>query len=98
MIEQFYPQKSDQKNITIMEGSFNEIPLPDSSVDFIVEENTFHHSNDLDMTLKECLRVIKPGGKMILIDRFHKKARVTKKLLITCLTYIIRPHFGSCKV
>ena len=80
VIEQFYPQKSDQKNITIMEGSFNEIPLPDSSVDFIVEENAFHHSNDLDMTLKECLRVIKPGGKMILIDRFHKSSTSQKAL------------------
>lgn len=80
VIDQFYPQKNDQKNITIMEGSFNEIPLPDSSIDYIVEENAFHHSNDLNATLKECVRVIKPGGKMILIDRFHKSSTSQKSI------------------
>lgn len=52
-------------------GSFNDIQLPDSSIDFIVEIDSFHHSDDLPRTLSECHRVLKPGGFLLCFDRCH---------------------------
>jgi ubiquinone/menaquinone biosynthesis C-methylase UbiE len=52
-------------------GSFDEIKLPDASLDFAVEFDAFHHSNNLDVTLKETARVLKPGATLLIIDRVH---------------------------
>ena len=52
-------------------GSFDDIRLEDSNLDFAVQINSLHHSNDLDLTLKEVVRVLKPGGLLICLDRSH---------------------------
>lgn len=52
-------------------GSFDEIHLPDQSLDFVVEFDAFHHSRNLDTTLKESARVLKAGGTLLIIDRVH---------------------------
>jgi SAM-dependent methyltransferase len=57
--------------ITLVRGSFNDIPFPPNSFDLVLEEDAFHHSNDLVSTLQESLRVLKPQSSMLLIDRFH---------------------------
>lgn len=52
-------------------GSFDEVRVPSESLDFAVEFDAFHHSNNLDVTLKETARILKPGGTLLIIDRVH---------------------------
>jgi len=52
-------------------GSFDDILLEDNELDFAVQINSLHHSNDLDVTLKEVVRVLKPGGLLVCLDRSH---------------------------
>jgi ubiquinone/menaquinone biosynthesis C-methylase UbiE len=52
-------------------GSFDDVELPDNSVDFIVEIDSLHHADDLEQTLRECARVLKPGSQMLCFDRCH---------------------------
>ena len=52
-------------------GSFNQVNLSDSSVDFCIEVESLHHSNDLSTTLEEAARILKPGGTLLLLDRAH---------------------------
>jgi ubiquinone/menaquinone biosynthesis C-methylase UbiE len=52
-------------------GSFDDLELKDSSLDFIVEIDSLHHSDDLRTTLRECFRVLKPGGLVLCFDRCH---------------------------
>jgi len=52
-------------------GDFNNLELPDSSLDFAVTWDSIHHSQDPVKTLKECKRVLKKGGKLVIIDRAH---------------------------
>jgi len=42
------------------------IPLPDCSVDKLISINVIEHLLDWDLFLKECQRVLKPGGKIAL--------------------------------
>jgi SAM-dependent methyltransferase len=52
-------------------GTFDEIKLEDRSVDFIIEFDSLHHSFDLNRTIKESARILKPGAKLLAIDRSH---------------------------
>ena len=62
---------NDARKVTCTFGSFDNLELADKSMDFIVEIDSLHHSDDLSRTLKECYRVMKPGGKMLCFDRCH---------------------------
>lgn len=50
---------------TLLKGSIGKIPLEDASVDFVWCLDMFNHVEDIDGALKECARVLKPGGSMM---------------------------------
>jgi SAM-dependent methyltransferase len=52
-------------------GSFDDLQLPDASLDFAIEYDSYHHSDDLERSLRECARVLKPGGRLLCFDRCH---------------------------
>jgi ubiquinone/menaquinone biosynthesis C-methylase UbiE len=52
-------------------GSFDKLKVRDQSIDFIVEFDALHHSENLQKTLFELNRVLKPGGVIIAFDRAH---------------------------
>ena len=43
-------------------GGDNKLPFDDQSIDTIVSFDVFEHVNDLPEAMRECLRVLKPGG------------------------------------
>ncbi len=43
-------------------GSVYEIPQPDASFDFAIQNGVFHHLDDEDAAYREVSRVLKPGG------------------------------------
>src|SRR3989344_451971 len=75
MVTKLQPKIIDHTNMTgrviPMIGDFNDIKLPNASLDFVVGFNALHHSNTLHKTLSEIGRVLKPGGKLIFFDRAH---------------------------
>ena len=52
-------------------GSFDRIKLPNNSVSYIFEYDSFHHSFDLSRTFEESYRILEKNGILILIDRCH---------------------------
>ncbi len=40
------------------------VPLPDASFDIIVSYQVLEHVGSMEMTLSECIRLLKPGGTM----------------------------------
>lgn len=50
----------------IMAGDATEMPLADDTVDVIISPSTFDHFPQIDQALKECYRILKPGGKLVL--------------------------------
>jgi len=51
-------------NITILDGSFERIPLEPGSVDYLYSIFAFHWTTDLDISVKELARILKPTGEM----------------------------------
>lgn len=41
------------------------IPYPDNSFDLVVGHAVLHHIPDVELALRECLRVLKPGGRFV---------------------------------
>src|SRR5215469_16704218 len=54
------------------QGSAESLPLPDSSVSVAWSIASVHHWADLDAGLQEVLRVLKPGGRLVVIERLSR--------------------------
>lgn len=55
-------------------GDFDRLGLPDGSLDFAIAWDSMHHSADPVYTLRECRRVLKPGGHFVVVDRGHNNS------------------------
>jgi ubiquinone/menaquinone biosynthesis C-methylase UbiE len=55
--------------IRYVEGTAEALPLPDSSVSVAWSISCVHHWADVDAGLREARRVLKPGGRLVAIER-----------------------------
>lgn len=53
-------------NLQFLVGSCSNIPLPDASVDVVVSFETIEHHNDHDGMMSEIIRVMRPGGVLVI--------------------------------
>jgi ubiquinone/menaquinone biosynthesis C-methylase UbiE len=59
---------ADTSKITRIAGSYNNLEVADAHYDAVVAVGAMHHSENLDATLAECFRVLKPGGHFLISD------------------------------
>lgn len=68
-------------NIVWKRGELEKLPLGDASVDIAVLSQALHHAADPATALAEAARVLRPGGRLIVLDlRQHDQAWVTSAL------------------
>ncbi|WP_372716714.1 class I SAM-dependent methyltransferase [Novipirellula sp.] len=82
----------DATKVVPVIGSFDDLRIPDNSLDFAVEHDSLHHSDNLARSMTECARVLKPGGVLICFDRCHPNS-VTDDDVNTMLDHVYSPHF-----
>jgi len=56
------------EQINVIDGSFEDIPLYDGSVDVVWSQDAILHSGRRERVLEEVVRVLKPGGRFIFTD------------------------------
>lgn len=61
-------EKENLDNMTFVLGDSRELPFLDDSFDIVFSRLAFHHFPDIEQPFKEMKRVLKPGGKLIIID------------------------------
>jgi len=55
-------------NIMTQQGTVEKLPFADKSFDIITSRYSLHHWRDVGLAMREAARVLKPGGKLFLID------------------------------
>jgi ubiquinone/menaquinone biosynthesis C-methylase UbiE len=71
--------------VNLRQGSFEEMSYDDNAFDKICTANTIYFWPDIESTLKEILRILKPGGKLI------SKGKTTSPLMPICKPTRPRP-------
>jgi ubiquinone/menaquinone biosynthesis C-methylase UbiE len=57
-----------RRRIEILDGAAEHLPVPDGSVDAAWAVNAMHHWTDLESAVAELARVLRPGGRVLLVD------------------------------
>lgn len=70
--------KNSLSQLEIIESYAENIPLPDATADIVYVRQAMHHAHHLENFLKECHRILKPGGYLItirdhVVDDAHEK-------------------------
>lgn len=71
-------KKEQLRNLDYVLGDIEETPLPDRSVDLVLLSQALHHAENPRKALAEAHRILKPGGRVLILDlRAHRfeKAR-----------------------
>ncbi|MGJ8639651.1 MAG: ArsR/SmtB family transcription factor [Opitutaceae bacterium] len=61
-------EKNGFSNLTYKLGDIEKVPLNDQSVDLVLLSQALHHAQHPERAVAEAYRILKPGGKVIIID------------------------------
>lgn len=66
------------KNATYQIGLAEKLPFEDENFDIVMSRLAFHHFEDVDIVFKEMNRVLKKGGKLVILDMEAREEALRK--------------------
>jgi SAM-dependent methyltransferase len=60
--------RSDPEHLAAVQGDSERLPFPAGAFDVVTCANSFHHYPHQDCAVTEMYRVLKPGGRLFLVD------------------------------
>jgi ubiquinone/menaquinone biosynthesis C-methylase UbiE len=61
-------QERGLNNLSVQQGSADRLPFADDSFDLVCSRYSAHHWRGLPQALVEARRVLKPGGRLVIVD------------------------------
>jgi len=68
MIEAAGRRTAGLANVALHAASLDALPLPDETLDAATLMLVLHHIREVDAVLREVVRVLRPGGRLVLLD------------------------------
>jgi demethylmenaquinone methyltransferase/2-methoxy-6-polyprenyl-1,4-benzoquinol methylase len=68
-------------DVTLLQGRAEELPCGDATADFVTMGYALRHLSDLDRALSEFLRVLRPGGKLVILEITKPQGRMATLML-----------------
>ena len=65
--------------VEILHGSVSSLPFPNRMFDLVTAVNSHYYWPDLVNDMQEVLRVLKPGGRLVLIGESYKGGKYEKR-------------------
>lgn len=87
-------RKALQKKISLKVGDAQKIPAEDASYDAVTISFGIRNIPDVDRCLRECYRVLKPGGRLIVLEFALPSSRIVRRAHLFYLRKIL-PKIGK---
>src|SRR5207247_2701253 len=72
---------SEGGNVEWKRGELEKLPMKDASVDVALLSQVLHHASSPEKALAEAARIVKPGGRVLLLElRGHQEQWVRERL------------------
>ncbi len=68
MLEVMKTKFQGTDRVTYLQGESRSLPIPDASVDYVFANMYLHHVEVPLATIQEMVRILKPGGKLVITD------------------------------
>jgi demethylmenaquinone methyltransferase/2-methoxy-6-polyprenyl-1,4-benzoquinol methylase len=79
-------RKSGQASLSFLAGDMLALPFPDGSFDVVTTGYGLRNVPDLDRTLTEIVRVLRPGGRLLSLDFNRPSNPIVRAVYLTYLT------------
>lgn len=63
-----HARKNGVENLSYIQGDIEAVPLQDQTFDLAVLSQALHHAQKPEVALQEAFRILRPGGKILIID------------------------------
>lgn len=86
-------QKISDKKLELVQASADNLPFEDNYFDIITIGFGIRNFDNLSKSLREISRVLKPNGKLVILEMFKSKSLMTK--LFNVYFGKVMPYFGN---
>lgn len=83
-------------NIELNQGTAEKLPVEDESIDTVVSTHVLCSVTDLDRSLQEIQRILKPGGNFIFIEHVAEKCDTWTRRIQDGIEPIWKTLFDNC--
>jgi len=73
-------RKHGVKNLEYRKGDLEEVPIKDAAVDLAFFSQALHHAQHPERAVKEASRILKPGGRIVVLDLLRHSYEEAREL------------------
>jgi SAM-dependent methyltransferase len=78
LVDRYRALGIDHHSTHYVKASAEEIPYPDDYFDVVSSINSLDHVDDVDAAIREMIRVLAPGGLIVLVVEIHPKPTIAE--------------------